>query len=150
MSEEYDIVSFNGTRIIDGWIELAKGNKTLEQLQGEFRRKWGRYLLTAFPLLREGESQEQLLERGELYQRPHVELYTVASTYQDVRPKISAEANISHITFMEDAKLAGFRIEAVTSIDMSAPLYRRILRREPRRTEHTFVLITPPRQAPQK
>ncbi len=149
MSEEYDIVSFNGAKLIDNWIELAEGNKTLEQQQGEFRRKWGRYLLTAFPLLREGESQEQLLERGELYQRPHVEFYTVASTFQDLI-KSEENTNIRHITFMKDAKLAGFQIETVTSIDTSAAWYRRILRREPRQTEYTFVLITPPRQTPQK
>jgi len=144
MLEKYHIEGETGSRLIDGRIDLTQGNKTLEQLRQDFYEKWDNNFVTAFPLLQEGESQEQLLEKREIYQRAHTEIYSLSSysTGKDIR------AAQRHIIFMREAKLAGFQIEATVAIDTSKPWYRRILRREPRRTEVTYVLIAPPRPAP--
>jgi hypothetical protein len=146
MPEKYQIQVTPGHTIIDGRINLSEGDKTLEQLRKDFYQKWDNNLVTAFPLLQEGESQEQVLEKSEVYQRPHAEIYTVSvhPTHPDVSQRLR------HVAFMHEAKLAGFQIETVVAIDTSRPWYRRLLRQEPRRTEVTFVLIAPPRQAPKQ
>lgn len=77
MTEEYNIIGSVENWTVDGRIDLREGNKTLEELRHEFYKNWDNDQVTAFPLLQPGESQEQLLEKREIYQRPHAEIYTV-------------------------------------------------------------------------
>jgi len=149
MPEKYHIEDLSNLKLVDDRIQLREGEKTPEQLRQQFYEKWEDSYVNAFPLLQEGESQAQLLEKHELYQRPHAEIYSVTVE----APRINREWNgittdTSHIGFMIDAKTAGFRIENVIAVDTSPPWFRRVLRRMPRETTVTFVLIAPPRQVP--
>src|SRR5436309_61706 len=127
MSERYHIIDMLGSLKVDRWVFLSRDekNKTPAQLRAEFRDKWRDNLITAFPLLQEGETQQQLIEKGELYQRSHAEFYTV--TFDPT----NHNENSTHTGFLREAKLAGLQIETAVAIDTSKPWYRRILRREP-------------------
>jgi hypothetical protein len=146
--------------LFDAWIDTftvldkSKEDKTPAQLREEFREKWG--LVIAIPALHEGETPRDLLEKGGLYERPITEIYHVDADFPDVKVKKQEEREdsndriMAHVHFVEEAMLAGYHIEAVISRDTSSPLYRRLLRAEPRTTSYTFVLTAPPMQPPRK
>jgi hypothetical protein len=141
--EQYRIDDMLGSLTIDKWVFLGNDEKekTREQFREEFKKKWGDNLVTAFPIPQEGETMQELVEKRELYQRSHVELYCV-----QFNPHGDSERVMQ---FTGDAKCAGLQIEAAIPIDTSKPWYRRILRREPREISVNFVIIAPPRSVSQ-
>ncbi len=155
MSNEYEPDLFYED-VFDAWIDksVSIGAKTPAQLREKFREKWKP--ITAIPALHEGETPNDLLEKGELYERPITEIYHLEADYPDVRVKKQEKREhvndrvMAHAHFVEEAKLAGYHLEAVISRDVSSPLYRRILRAEPRKTSYTFVLTAPPMESPRK
>src|SRR2546421_12652053 len=143
MSNEYEPEYEPEEHFLDNWIgtiihDKSIENKTPEQLREKFREKWG--LIIAILRLQEGETPRDLIDKGALYDRPVREIYNVVADYPDVRERkqekmIEAGARdrvTEHIHFVEEALIAGYRIEAVIPRDESSPLYRRILRAEPR------------------
>jgi hypothetical protein len=142
---KYRVEDVGGGVLVDKRIFLREkwNGKTPEQLRQEFYQSWEDQLVGVFPLTNEGETSLQLLERRELYERPHAEIYSL-------HVKTGRTFDTTHVKFMEEAKLAGLHIETVVAMDTSSPWYRRILRREPQITTFTFVLIAPPHSAPQK
>src|SRR5436305_2276140 len=104
---EYHVKEMLGSFKVDGRIFLdARDNqKTPEQLREEFHQKWRIHLFHAFPILQEGETQKQVLESGELYQRPHTEIYFLRvrdGTYRERRSIEARPGEILHRTYNED------------------------------------------------
>lgn len=143
MPEQYEIRNMLGSLTIDNWVFLSRDEKekTREEFREEFKKKWRPHLVSASPLLQDGETMQELVEKGELYQRPHVELYAVR-----INPNNWHENKV--LGFMGDAKQAGLHIESAVPIDTSEPWYRRILRQQPREITVNFVVIAPPQSAP--
>src|SRR2546423_5835586 len=75
--KRHDIEDILTHTLFDTRVSIEKSGKTLEQMRQEFFEKWKYDLVDVHPLVREGESQKQLVEKGEVYQRPHAEIYDV-------------------------------------------------------------------------